>query len=338
MTTLLEARYRAVLRLLPPYYRRAREDEMVETYLWDLDRDTQDQSRPTWGEVAGVVALAVRSRVGAPGAPHPYALLGSAARHFALFAVLLQAAAALVDRVLALTWSSTRGAAEWRLFVSGFTGHGPSSGAVEVAQWTLPLLWTVAYFALLRDRRRPARVASCLAALPTLWPLLGPLVSDSLPPEPAFATASALLAWLSVLALSVAHHRDAPPASLPAGTPGLVLLACCVVMGASVVLLPDGVDSAWAPVTCFLVGALAWLMWPARRASGPEAGHAGGALALAALGLLLLALRVCAVYPWRDAGLPAVFLGGAVGQAAVLTLLTATLCVLGGRELTRRDT
>lgn len=83
MTTLLEARYRAVLRLLPAYYRRVREEEMVETYLWDVDQETQDQSRPTIGEVASVAGLAVRSRLGAFGAPRPYDRVGSAVRLFA---------------------------------------------------------------------------------------------------------------------------------------------------------------------------------------------------------------------------------------------------------------
>lgn len=214
MTTLLEARYRTVLRLLPAHYRREGEDEMVETYLWDVDRDTQDQSRPTAGEVVSLAALALRSRLAATGAPRPYALLGSAVRHFALFAVLLQAAAAIVDRVLALTWATTHGTRQWDMFLSGFTGQGVPTGVVEVAQRTLPLLWTVGFFALVHDRRRLARTAVLLAALPTLWPLVGPLVSDLLPPDPWFATATALFAWLSALALCTAYHRDAPAASL----------------------------------------------------------------------------------------------------------------------------
>ena len=123
MTTLLETRYRGVLRLLPAYYRTAREEEMVEVYLWDVDRDTQDQSRPTLGEVASVPALAVRSRLATAGAPRPYALLGSVVRHFALVAVLLQAAAAVVDRIMNLTWASTHGARQWDMFLSGFTGR-----------------------------------------------------------------------------------------------------------------------------------------------------------------------------------------------------------------------
>lgn len=293
MTTLLEARYRTVLRLLPAHYRREREDEMVETYLWDVDRDTQDQSRPTAGEVVSLAALALRSRLAATGAPRPYALLGSAVRHFALFAVLLQAAAAIVDRVLALTWATTHGTRQWDMFLSGFTGQGVPTGVVEVAQWTLPLLWTVGFFALVHDRRRLARTAVLLAALPTLWPLVGSLVSDLLPPDPWFvtATATALFAWLSALALCTAYHRDAPAASL------------------------------------------GWLLLRARR---KDQNVACPAVALAALGLLLLAVRVAALYPWLGLPLPVAFVAGAVGQVAALTLLTTVLAVVARRDLVTR--
>jgi hypothetical protein len=333
MTTLLETRYRTVLRLLPAYYRRAREEEMVETYLWDVDQETQDQSRPTLGEVASVAALALRSRLGAVGAPRPYAVLGATIRLFALFAVLLQAASALVDRVLSLTWASTGGAARWDMFVSDFTTHGPWSTAVQVAEWTLPLLWTVGYFALLHDRRRLARVSVAVAALPTLWPLVGPLVSDTVPPDPAYATASALLAWLSALALCAAHHRDAPPASLPVGSPGVVFTASCVVMGASIVLLPSVADAVWAPAMWFLAGSAAWLLWSIR---STDRSTACGALALAGLGLLVLAVRVTALFPWLDVPVPAVYVGSALVQTAALTLLTAALAVAGARNVTTR--
>ncbi|WP_141208439.1 hypothetical protein [Streptomyces griseorubiginosus] len=335
MTTLLESRYRAVLRLLPAYYRREREEEMVETYLWDVDQETQDQSRPTLGEVASIVALAVRSRLGAGSAPRRYAVLGSAVRLFALFAVLLQAASAVVDRVLGLTWASTRGGSQWALFTDGFTGHGVWAGVGAVAQWFLPLLWTVAWFALLRDHRRLAQVSALVAALPTLWPLADLWTLDFAPSDSAYVVAAAVLAWSSALALCAAHHRDAPPARLPMGEPGLVFATCCVLMGASVVALPDGVDTVWALVTCYLVTALARLLYRARRGSrGPAAGEAA---ALAALGLLLLAVRITAVYPWLDE-LPGALRVGVLTQAAALVALTAALAVVSGRDLLSRGT
>ncbi|MGW3210322.1 hypothetical protein [Streptomyces sp. NPDC001135] len=333
MTTLLEARYRAVLRLLPAYYRREREEEMVETYLADLDRDTQDQSRPTLGEVASIAALAVRSRLGAAGAPRPYVLLGSGARLFALAAVLVLAASAVVAPILQLTWSFTRGGAERRLFLSGFTDHGVLGGTVAVAQWVLPLGWTAAYFGLLYGRRRLARTGALVAALPTLWPLVSSLTGVTVIGEPTFVVTLALLAWLPALVLCAAHHRDAPPARLPAGTPGLVLMAACVVTGASLVLLPSASDLVWGPGNCFVVGALGWLLWSVRRT---ERGVPGGALALAVLGLLLLSVRVAALYPWLGLPEAAAYLRGDIAQAVVLALLTAVLAVAGRRELAPR--
>ncbi|MGI5460687.1 hypothetical protein ACQEWB_47490 [Streptomyces sp. CA-249302] len=333
MTTLLEARYRTVLRLLPAYYRRDREEEMVEVYLWDLDRDTQDQSRPTLGEVASVAALAVRTRLAATGAPRPYVLLGSAVRHFALFAVLLQAATVVVDRVLELTWASTHGAREWDVFLSGFSGHGPTPAVVEIAVWVLPLLWPVGFFALVHDRRHLARVSVLLAALPSLWPFAAPLLSGTGLGAPWFAASFALFAWLSALALCVGHHRDAPAALLPVGSPGLVFAACCVVTGGSEVLLPAMADAAWAPAMCFVVGALGWLVWHTRRA---DRSAACGALALAVLGLVLLAVRVAMLWTWLGVPVPAVLVGSAVAQAGVLTLVVAVLGFVARRDLATR--
>ncbi|EST36022.1 hypothetical protein [Streptomyces roseochromogenus] len=335
MTTLLEARYRSVLRLLPAYYRREREEEMVETYLEDLDRDTLDQSRPTLGEVASIAGLAVRSRLGAAGAPRPYVLLGSAARLFALAAVLLLAASAVVEPVLQLTWSFTRGGAERRWFVSGFIGHGVLAGTVAVAQWILPLGWAAAYFALLYGRRRLARIGVLVAALPTLWPLLRSVTDVTPLPEPSFVAALALLAWLPALALCAAHHRDAPPARLPAGTPGLVFMATCVVTGASLVLLPAVSDLVWGPANCFVVGALGWLLWRVRRTDRVAPGDG---LALAVLGLLLLAARVAALYPWIRLPGAAPYVNGGLVQTAALALLTMLLTLAGRRELVARRT
>ncbi|WP_075662610.1 hypothetical protein [Streptomyces acidiscabies] len=328
MTTLLESRYRTVLRLLPAYYRREREEEMVETYLWDVDQDTQDQTRPTLGEVASIAALAVRTRLGTAAAPRRYALFGASVRRFALFALLLQAASALVDRVLELTWGSTHGSAQWDLFLTRFNGRGPGNSVpVAALEWALPLLWTVAYFALLRDRRRLAGIAAAVAALPELWVFVAPFVTDAYPPDLPYATAGGLLAWLTVLAVYAAYHHDAPPAALPAGTPGLAYLAACVTMGASQTVLPLATDSVWAPSTAVL---LAGLAWPAWRPRTPDT-----AFALAALGARLLALRVTTLYHWYDV-LPAVARFGSVGQAAGLLLLTAALTVVAARSVRER--
>ncbi|CAM5301406.1 hypothetical protein [Streptomyces canus] len=122
-------------------------------------------------------------------------------------AVLLQAASAVVDRVLGLTRASTRGGSQGGMFTDGFTSHGVWAAVVEAA----------------------------------------------------------VLAWSSVPALCAVRHRDAPRAVLPAGASGLVFAACRVLRGRSVVVLPGGVDTVWALVPCYLVTALALLLYRAGR-------------------------------------------------------------------------
>ncbi|MER7497837.1 hypothetical protein ABT033_35230 [Streptomyces pharetrae] len=101
--------------------------------------------------------------------------------------------------------------------------------------------------------------------------------------------------------------------------------------------------SSWAPRSCSsrppttpsgrrhllrTAGALAWLV---RRARGGNADDGGAAFALAALGLLLLAVRVAAAHPW-PAVAPAVMTGGALAQAVVLGLLVTALVTVGLRQ------
>jgi hypothetical protein len=106
-------------------------------------------------------------------------------------------------------------------------------------------------------------------------------------------------------------------------------MTACAVMGVSSVVLPGLPDLAWAPASCFVVVALGWLWWTARgRGAAP-----GDALALAGLGLLLLAVRVVALYPWLRLPAPAVYLGGGFLQTAALALLTVVLAVVGRRDL-----
>ena len=77
MSSQLEERYRTVLRILPADYRAAWEDEMVATFLAGMARDdpeeagyVADYGRPSWPEVASVVALAVRLRLGGASPRH----------------------------------------------------------------------------------------------------------------------------------------------------------------------------------------------------------------------------------------------------------------------------
>lgn len=67
--SLLEDRYRRVLRMLPASYRAEREEEMVSAFL-DGSAGVGDEhnARPRLSEVATVAALAVRVRLGGSGA------------------------------------------------------------------------------------------------------------------------------------------------------------------------------------------------------------------------------------------------------------------------------
>ncbi|MER5296840.1 hypothetical protein ABT382_33075 [Streptomyces pharetrae] len=91
---------------------------------------------------------------------------------------------------------------------------------------------------------------------------------------------------------------------------------------------PDHPRRRLGAATCFAAGALAWLV---RRARGGNADDGGAAFALAALGLLLLAVRVAAAHPW-PAVAPAVMTGGALAQAVVLGLLVTALVTVGPRQ------
>jgi len=91
--------------------------------------------------------------------------------------------------------------------------------AEATAQWFLPLLWTVAYFALLRDRRRLAHASALVAALPTLLPLVDFWARDFAPSDSAHVVAAAVPACSSAPALCAAHHRDAPRRLFRRGRP-----------------------------------------------------------------------------------------------------------------------
>ena len=79
----LEQRYRRVLRLLPGYYRRAWEQDMVAAFLessltGDPDEDdwVLEFSKPAWREITSVAALAFRLYLGGHRRPPPVLRLG----------------------------------------------------------------------------------------------------------------------------------------------------------------------------------------------------------------------------------------------------------------------
>jgi len=117
-TTVLETRYRRLLRILPADYRAVWEDEMVATYLQSLATDDEETTEyraefgwPAWSEVLSVAGLAVRLRVpghdGATGAGPRQRAFGDAVRIVALLGLLTHAALATVALAVQL-WLAGR--------------------------------------------------------------------------------------------------------------------------------------------------------------------------------------------------------------------------------------
>ncbi|MFF8790113.1 hypothetical protein [Streptomyces sp. NPDC015125] len=334
MMTVLEQRYRTALRLLPSYYRAEREEEMVDAYLHGIDERDRDEMRPALGEVASIAALAIRTRMGAAGAPARYATLGATVRLFALLSVLLHAASALTQRALFLTWVKDAPAPYRESFLGDFTGHGGLPGLYEAAFWLLPLAWAVAYLALLRDHRRTAFVFAVLAALPALLPLTQLAGGGQDTAAVALPLATAVSSWLTVLTLCCGFHSDAPPARLPLASPGLVLMGTCVLMGASTVVWPGVADTAWSESSAFIAAAAVWLV--ARYRSPKQVADPALPLALATLGLAVLVERTLTLASLVQAHAPGPLIAASTVQAGAVTVLAAALTTTGTRSMTAR--
>ncbi|HEV3361363.1 MAG TPA: hypothetical protein VG247_31480 [Pseudonocardiaceae bacterium] len=92
MSSPLERRYRRLLRALPKWYRRDREEEMVATLL--QEREHRLDRGPGLGESLAVLGLAVRTRL-ATTAPARAVAVGNAARGIALFGLAIYAITAI---------------------------------------------------------------------------------------------------------------------------------------------------------------------------------------------------------------------------------------------------
>src|SRR5687767_11091284 len=116
MTSVLETRYRTLLRILPADYRAAWEEEMVATFLSGMATDDEEEAeylaefgRPSLSEVASVVGLAVRLRVpvvrrhlGGTGAAPRHRAVGDAVRIVALIGLVTHAGMAVIDLAMQL--------------------------------------------------------------------------------------------------------------------------------------------------------------------------------------------------------------------------------------------
>ncbi|SDP87447.1 hypothetical protein [Lentzea jiangxiensis] len=184
--TNLERRYRALLKVLPGWYRRDREEEMVGIFLVERTDDLDlEHSWPGWWETWAVLGLAVRTHLAAgaafTGVPARVVWRGEAVRALGMLGLLL-----------GLYYSAA-------VVVVLAGRHGP-----DPVWWrVLELAPFVAFAALLDGRRTLAKVA---AAAPVVVPVLS--VGDVR--EALLSATFAVPSLVTFACLCLGFHREAP--------------------------------------------------------------------------------------------------------------------------------
>jgi hypothetical protein len=320
--SLLEDRYRLVLRMLPVPYRAKWEEEMVSAFLesaYAVDPDDPEGvklGRPSRAEVVSVAALALRLRLGGPGAPPRAVAVGEAIRRVALVGLLAHGVSALAG-VLLDVWVVKR--------LPGIVI--PADAPMMFpdrwqALWGLtPLLWLPAYLSVLYGYRRWARVFGAVAFLPVVVST----VRDLMNPYAAYGPSRWY--WLAFSALPVlalaAFHRDARPV-VP--RPWLVALPVGTVAYFALVLLTWPADGQvplldWAGMWCVgMVVANAGYL--ARALTRPDAASVSWTFAFTWLSVIVLGYRLVSMSDFLGYGVPAAdrptILAIDLGQASVL--------------------
>jgi hypothetical protein len=291
----LEQRYRRVLRLLPGYYRKQWEEDMVATLLdgWltgdpAADEYVRKAARPEWAEVASVAGLAARLYLGGAGAPRRYFAWGQAVRRAVLTVMLVHATLGL-DVLVRTAWSRRLfglPAAPARLITASPGGVWP------MAYYVVNAAWIVIFVTLALGHYRTARVLAVMAIVPGLVALMQAQLTGIIP-APFGSWAFWVTFNLVPVVAMTAFHRDAPPA---ARRPWLLALPAgyALVFGPLLVLLATG-NSAWLPDfagLCCLLVALACLAQAPRAWSSPADDPGAWSLPLTLLGAIAGAYRI----------------------------------------------
>ncbi|MCP3801617.1 hypothetical protein NLX83_20355 [Allokutzneria sp. A3M-2-11 16] len=210
--TLLELRYRRMLRVLPRWYRAEREEEMVSAFLEDVNRDPDADVRhdfgwPGWGEFGSLLALSVRTRwPGRTGSPRAL-VKGQVVRLVALIGLLLGVASSLnhwLSRVVP------------ELYYIHYVTIDGVTGPIQ-PPWDLRSVLTAAmdgttvltFLALLLGARRVAKVGALLSLLLLTVSTVDVVASLSSPPGSLLA--SYVVEAFMLLCALVAFHSDTPP-------------------------------------------------------------------------------------------------------------------------------
>jgi hypothetical protein len=246
MSSDLERRYRRVLRLLPGWYRRRWERDMIAAFLdsWltgdpEADEYITRAARPSLAEVASVAGLAVRLHLGGPSTPRRCAW-GQAIRR-AVLAVLLVHAVLAVDVLVFLVWS--RRLVGWLPAPPGSLVVAPG-GVWDTVYYLVCVAWIVIFLTLALGHYRAAGVLAVLVIVPGLAALVQGQLTGIVPapfgPWPFW-----VLAGLAPVLAMTAFHRDAPP---PSPRPWLLALPAgyLLVYGPLQALQATG-NSVWLP-------------------------------------------------------------------------------------------
>ena len=180
--SLLEDRYRHVLRLLPASYRAEREEEMVCAFLEGSgDLSDADSPRPRWSEIASVAALSLRVRLGGAGAPPRFFAWGEAVRLVAVLGLFFHAMMSCVWLGDFLRPPGVFGSPS----VDYRAALGPAGSAERlwnIVQGLGGLLWIAAFASLVRGRPRAAKPLALLA-LALYYGIAFPIGQDRNSPE-----------------------------------------------------------------------------------------------------------------------------------------------------------
>jgi hypothetical protein len=257
MSSNLERRYRRVLRLLPGWYRRQWEQDMVAAFLdgWltgdaDADEYISKAAGPGWAETASVVGLAVRLYLGGAGDPRRRFAWGQAARN-AVLAMLLVHAVQGVAALAFLAWTR-----RWVGWIPGpaITVNASPPGTWTVAGYLADYAWIVAFLTLVLRYYLTARIIAALVTILDLVWVLQHVIAGNLPLAFGQWAYWVLLDVVPVLAMA-AFHRDAPAA--PRRPWLLALPAIYLLVWVPLLALQMTGNAAWVPdfsgLCCVLV-------------------------------------------------------------------------------------
>jgi hypothetical protein len=262
----LERRYRRVLRLLPGWYRKQWEQDMLAAFLdsWltgdpEADEYIARTAGPSYAEVASVIGLAVRLHLGGAGTPRRR-VWGQAIRR-AVLSVLLVHAVLAADILVFLV--GDRQLVGWLPPPPASLTITPS-GIWDMAYYLVNVAWIAVFVTLALGHHRAARILAALAVAPALAALLQAPFTGVMPAPFAPWPFWILLDLVPVLAMTAFHRGTRPVAARP------WLLALPVgyllVYGPLLALQATG-NSAWLPdfpgLCCMLVG-LACLAYASR--------------------------------------------------------------------------